>query len=355
MVNNIERRASEVVSGSQLGRLRALARRALAEFGVTAARLTLLRHEQNTTFRVDVAGERYVLRISRPGTSSPESVTSEMAWLAALRRDTDLSVPEPVAARDGALVVVASHPGVTEPRSCVLLRWMDGRFADASLRPRHLGLVGELIATLHDHAEGWQRPPGFVRQRVDTLTSPAKLASIGDAAAVVGSGVPDGQDIEDAKRLITDLMPVRAGSIVVDALDVVVASTRQLARRPGSVGLIHSDLHNENYLFRADKVIAIDFDDCGWGFLLYDLSEALWELESRPTYPRLRDALLGEYSRRRTLPDDADAHLRALAILRRVQMLMWVLESREHEAFRDDWRQWAAKELRGIEAAVARA
>ena len=88
---------------------------------------------------------------------------------------------------------------------------------------------------------------------------------------------------------------------------------------------------------------------------MYDLSEALWELEGRPMYPRLRDALLDEYARRRSLPRDVDEHLRALAILRRVQMLMWVLESRDHAAFRDGWRGWAGEELDGIKAALGRA
>ena len=39
-------------------------------------------------------------------------------------------------------------------------------------------------------------------------------------------------------------------------------------------------------------------------------------------------------------------------MLRRMQMLMWALESREHAAFRDTWRVWAREELDGIAAAV---
>ena len=46
-----------------------------------------------------------------------------------------------------------------------------------------------------------------------------------------------------------------------------------------ATGLIHADLHYENFLFHDGVARAIDFDDCGWGFYLYDVAVTLWELE----------------------------------------------------------------------------
>jgi Ser/Thr protein kinase RdoA (MazF antagonist) len=339
----------------EIGRLRALGREALASFGVGQARLTLLRHETNTTFRVDAAGDRYVLRISRAGTATAETIASEMMWLAALRTRTGLSVPEPVAAADGTFVTIASHPDVPGPRACVLLRWMNGRFVDAGLAPRHLSRVGELMAGLQNHAEGWARPAGFVRHRVDTLTSIANSASVGDSPTPATTLVPSRDDADRALGLASDLLSVAAARTVAEALDRVWDTTRRLTTGQASAGLIHGDLHQENYFFHAGAARAIDFDDCGWGFHLYDLAVTISEIEGRPGYERLRDAFLGAYARRRALPPDADVHLRALIILRRVQLLMWILESREHAAFRDDWHPWASKELRGLQAALTQA
>ena len=31
---------------------------------------------------------------------------------------------------------------------------------------------------------------------------------------------------------------------------------------------------------------------------------------------------------------------------------MWILESRDHAAFRDNWRQWATDEISGITKAM---
>jgi Ser/Thr protein kinase RdoA (MazF antagonist) len=40
-------------------------------------------------------------------------------------------------------------------------------------------------------------------------------------------------------------------------------------------GLIHADLHLDNALFWRDDVRIIDFDDCGFGYWLYDIAVSL--------------------------------------------------------------------------------
>jgi Ser/Thr protein kinase RdoA (MazF antagonist) len=121
----------------------------------------------------------------------------------------------------------------------------------------------------------------------------------------------------------------------------------------GSSGLIHADLHVENFLFDEGRACAIDFDDCGWGFHLYDVAVTLWELQDRDRYPALRDALLTSYADRQPLPTGHFEHLDALMLLRRLQILLWILESREHAAF-GDRRSWAIEELGGIRTALSR-
>ena len=338
---------------AQLRRLRRLGRTALASFGVQDAGLTLLRHEANTTFRVETVAGRFLLRINRPNVHTHETIESEMAWLTALRRETDLGVPEPVRSRDGSFVVVVEDAGVPVPHACVLMRWLDGRFSDRRLTPAQLRRVGALEAHLHDHAESWAPPPGFQRPRVDTVTDAGKIASIaGSAAASFPGDHPTRDDAERCLRLVEALISADAAALVADALDPVRETTRRLAQTPGSFGLIHGDLHYENFLFHDGAVRAIDFDDCGWGFHLYDLAVTLWELEERPRYCELRDALLDAYAERRALPHDHTTHLQALFVLRRMQMLTWALESRRHPAFRDRWQAWARDELDAIAAAT---
>lgn len=338
---------------AQLSRLRRLGRTALKSYGLEDGRLTLLRYEQNTTFRVDGPGGPYVLRINRPRVHTPDTIGSEMAWLSALRRDTDLGVPEPVPARDGSLVVVARDPGVPEPHACVVLRWLNGRFIDQRLTPAHMERVGALEGHLQEHAASWTPPSGFLRPRVDTLTSRAKVASIAQSAAVAHRGEhPTREDGDRSQQLVDALVSADHAALFCRALEVVRATTRELTQETGTFGLIHGDLHYENVLFHRSEARAIDFDDCGWGFHLYDLAVTLSELQHRARYDEFRPALLDAYAQIRSLPDDHANHLRALSILRRMQILLWILESREHAAFRDTWQAWARQELDAIAAGM---
>jgi Ser/Thr protein kinase RdoA (MazF antagonist) len=334
----------------QLSGLRRLGRRALARYGLEDAALALQRDEHNTTFRVDAPDGRYLLRISRPGVHTADTVGSEMAWLGALRRDTDVRVPEPVAAHDGSFVVVASDPRVPEPRICVLLHWLEGRFTDRRLAPTHLGRVGALTAQLQEHGAAWTPGSEFLRPRVDTLTDAAKADSMAPSAVPVGDAdQPMAEDGNRALELVETLVSHGHATLVARALEVVRASTRDLATETGAFGLVHGDLHYENVLFHRGEAGAIDFDDCGWGFHLYDLAVTLSELEGRPRYDELRNALLSAYAQRRALPEDHAIHLSALVVLRRMQILLWVLQSRDAPGFRDKWQRWARSELDALD------
>ena len=341
----------------QLVRLARLARVALAEYGVAAARLRPLRHEYNTTVRVDTAdGARYTLRIRPPGRLSPEAIRSELRWLAALRRDTALGVPEPMPTRDGALLTTVTAAGVPEERHCVLFRWLDGRFLGDGLTPAHLAFVGGFMARLHEHAAHWTPPDDFVRSRVDHLTVEGRgLAPLTPSAA--RTSAPDGEvaraEAAHAARLIAALCSPEDAAIVEAAIERVWATLRELGTGSEHFGLIHADLHQENYLFASGEVRAIDFDDCGWGHHLFDLAVTLIEIRHLPHYSARRAALLAAYRSIRPFPVAHERHLDTFFALRNLQLLLWALDSREHPAFRDRWREWAADELHLLRAFLA--
>ena len=337
----------------QLIRLRSLGQTALAGYGLDGAQLTLQRYEHNATFRVDGRNGPYLLRINRPDVHTPDTIGSEMAWLTALRGETELRVPEPVAADNGQFFAVARDPGVPQPRVCVLLQWLDGRSVDKRLVPEHLRRVGALAGQLQEHGATWTPTSRFIRPRVDTLTNEAKVDSTASSAATAGDGDQPTQDDGDrALQLVEALVSTDDAALCARALEVVWATTRTLAAETSAFGLIHGDLHYENVLFHLGEAQAIDFDDCRWGFHLYDLAVILSELESRPRYDELRDALLDAYAQLRPLPQDHAVHVQALFVLRRMQILVWVLQSRDQPAFRDTWQAWACSELDAIAGAL---
>jgi Ser/Thr protein kinase RdoA (MazF antagonist) len=195
-----------------------------------------------------------------------------------------------------------------------------------------------------------------VRPRVDTLTTAAKRASLGGLAHAHAAGPwPSLADGERTMALVRELVSADDADVVHDAIELVRETTTALAARRDAAGLIHGDLHQENVLFDDSSVGVIDFDDCGWGFFLYDLAVPLSEVSLRPAYPAMRDALLEAYARRRGLPDDAGTHVDAFIALRGLQILAWVLESRELPAFRLRWAEWAREELEWLAGRLGRA
>jgi Ser/Thr protein kinase RdoA (MazF antagonist) len=325
---------------TQLARMRQLAAAALAAYDLPPERLTLLAHLFNTTFRVDTAtGQRYVLRIHRAGAPTVESVGSELAWLAALRRDTPLEVPAPVPTRGGALLTVASTPGVPDPHICVLFRWLPGHLLRHGLTPRHMERVGVLMAQLQNHAAHWDRPPGFTRGRVDWPVA-------------MGRTLPDPYGPEVVtyiETLVAGTLSAAEAAPVTEALARVRAAAQALGQGPDAFGLIHADLHYGNLLFARDTVRAIDFDDCGFGFRLFDFGVMLSAVLDWPDYPALRAALLAGYRRVRPLSAEHEAHLDAFIALRVVQDALWILEWRQHPALGTDW----AAQARGVLATLA--
>lgn len=289
---------------AQVARIRRTAVRALADYPVDEPRLTFIAHGENTTFRVDSRDGRFLLRVHRPnrhghGVDSRLAVGSELDWLAALHAETDVSVPAPVPARSGQWTTTA------DDRVCSVLGWQNGRMQAARPRPVHFRRLGAVLARLHDHASVWTPPAGFVRMRWDWETFFGDTMEYGGVSAAG----------------CWDLLP----RPVREQFDEVARRMRtvmaDLGAAPDVFGLIHADLHLENALFDGDAVRVIDFDDCGFGYWLYDLAVPLWEYLGRDDYHDIRAALLDGYRERRELRDPA--HLDDFIATRFVAFGLW--------------------------------
>jgi Ser/Thr protein kinase RdoA (MazF antagonist) len=350
-LNQVKMKPFELLTNAgQLQRLRRLAVHALRAYDIYETRLTALQHEGNTTFRVDLAnGERYVLRIQHPTLRTVEAVRSEMMWLAALRQETDLVVPEPIPTRDGNLLTIASVTEVPEPRICVLFRWIDGRFLDVRLTPSHLERVGTFMASLQLHGAQFRPPDGFVRGRLDNLTEEARrTAGRGTRETVVRQQIDHPADETAAIRLVTEVCSAEDGARVA----ALIRKTRELqqivGQKPETFGLIHGDLHQDNYFFHHGQVRAIDFDDCGYGYYLYDMAVTLSEVNWRDNTPALRKSFLAGYRSMRDLSPEHEGYLDTFITFRDLQLIIWKIEMRSHPAFRDGWASSVKEMLQDV-------
>jgi len=293
--------------------MRLIAARALDAYPLKEPHLRFVAHGENTTFRVDTPdGGRFLLRVHRPrrhgrAVDSAAAIRSELQWLAALRADAGVCAPEPVPTNDGDLISTAFVDSVDERRICSLLRWMDGSIRTASQRPSHLRRLGVLMARIHNHADAWTPPPGFVRIRWDWETFFGDTMEYGGLTAAA----------------CWDLVPAnvrRAFDLVAERMATVMAA---IGEGPGAFGLIHADLHLDNALLTADDVRPIDFDDCGFGHRVYELAVPLWEIRDRDDYASFRAALLDGYSQHRDLPAEQVSYLDDYIAARQVAFALW--------------------------------
>lgn len=286
-----------------------VAETALAHYAVGDARLVFLGHSENVTFRVEAQGGRhpgpgeldahgrFLLRIHHPATrfrtdiwQRRDVINSELLWLAALRRDTELVVPNPVRNQTNNFVTEVVIDGAYEPLNCTLLHWVDGRLLGDKRTPVQASRVGALMARLHQHASQWKLPQGFVRPKYD---SEALQASLMNLRPAVRNGIISTADFE----------------VFNTAVQRIHRMVTALGETQHTWGLIHADLHESNYIFYRSEARPIDFSYCGFGHYLFDIAYTL-----RHLVPENRRSFLSGYQSVRELPNDYQSIVEAFFI-----------------------------------------
>jgi Ser/Thr protein kinase RdoA (MazF antagonist) len=309
---------------SYLGRLRRMrqsAEAALGEYGLNKARPKFCMQAGNTLYRVyDSDPEsaqlnddlfepgQYLLRIYQPGWQTCEAIELELAWLAAMRHEAGLPVPEPIPRLDGGLLAQISTPGIPQTRNCSLLRWVKGRLLPNHGRPEHYWAQGRLMARIHNFTQQWQLPSGYTKRHYDW----------------------DGLFMNDPE---IGLSPGKSWEYLppawVEPFEIVARQFRQLidswGTGPEVYGLIHADMGlDANVLFWRGQPRPIDFDGSGFGYWMYDLAVALAHCAGTVDYARFRDALFDGYTEHRSLPDAQLAQLDLFTAAFYVYYDLWV-------------------------------
>ena len=298
-----------------------LAAAALARYDLPSdAEPHLVNVSENATYRVESpsGGGKWALRVHREGYHRRNEIASELAWLTALREDGAALTPTPIAGRDGELVqLVAGGGGRPAPRHVVLFAWERGEAPDEEgqdLRGAFEGL-GEVAARMHVHVREWTRPAGFERFTWDYETTLGGRPHWGSW---------------------------RGGMGLTPELEALFAQTAALVRRrlegfgasPERFNVIHGDMRLANLLIEDGATKVIDFDDCGFGWSMYDCATAVSFFEHRPEVPELIEAWLRGYRRVIDLPRADEEEIPTFVMLRRLLLVAWIGSHSETELAR---------------------
>ena len=300
------------------------------------ASAVLVNHSENHTFRIDTPDQRcFMLRVHRTGYQSVQSIESELAWLQALRQDTSLPVPEPIAGSDGHLLQdFQALDG--SARQAVLFHHIAG--SEPSLQDDLTAVfhtLGGYAATLHRHAAQWKRPAGFVRQSWQ-------------ASSILDADGPWG-DWRQAPGVDAQNRPI------LDRLDAALwIRLADYGLGPDRYGLIHADMRLGNLLVGGGHLSLIDFDDCGFCWFTYDFAAAISFHETNPVIPALKAAWLDGYRAVRALSPADILAIDSMVMLRRMALLAWIgshaettLAQQHAPGFADGTAALAERYLRG--------
>ena len=175
-------------------------REALSLYGLENAKVTLLRHNENRTYRIDGDVRSYCLRLKDPISGfdlsifggEPETLLQgELSLIQALSEQTDMPVQQPVKSLSGDWVARLADGTLA---SC--LTWMDGiPFSDAKRTKQMLFTAGQTLAKLRSAVEV---TPGinifrrftYDQKLVERLAAKAEQATENLPAAVISSKHP---------------------------------------------------------------------------------------------------------------------------------------------------------------------
>jgi len=284
------------------------------------ASLHLIAVSENATFRLEVDGISVaVLRVHRPGYVDPGKIRSELQWVQALGEGIEVGVPEVMPLADGSLVHTFSRsakegalPGEA-PWHVVAFAFVQGAVLEDIIGvlpdpASYYRRIGAATAKFHEQAEQWQPPADFDRfqWRLEDM--------LGDSSRW---GDWRGAQLRGDQREVL----ARAESAAVEHLS-------GLQPEGEGWGLIHADLRPSNIMMHEDNLTVIDFDDCGFGWFLYDFASALSFIEHEPYAPTIAQEWVEGYRDVKELSPSDVRIACALSMLRRLTMLGWTTTHR---------------------------
>ena len=284
-----------------------LAHAAIGLYPLSAAtQVRLLNYSENYTYLLDCpSAGRHILRINRPGYHSAESVQSELKWLDALTEQCPITTARALCGFDGQRIQELRHPETGETIRCVLFEFLEGEAPSEDNLAEEFEKLGEVTAHLHNQVACW--PPS---RRLTRL--------VWDFEHTLGA-TPNWGRWQDG----LGMTPQRA-ALLGRAVDVIRGRLAAYGTAADRYGLIHADLRLANLLVHEGQIRVIDFDDCGFGWFMYDLASALSFIEHTPIVPDLVANWLKGYRKVLPLASEHEAEIPTFIMLRRMLLVAWI-------------------------------
>ena len=110
-------------------------------------------------------------------------------------------------------------------------------------------------------------------------------------------------------------------------------------------GLIHGDMYLENVLFKGGLPCLIDFEDCGFGYWMWDIGVVFSQWSWDEQYEWMRESFIDGSLKERFLPGEQVNHLDLFVAAQQATMVLWSTAFiRSDPAMRGEYETWRMKE-----------
>lgn len=303
----------------QSNRLGKLAAKALEAWDIGQnAELELISHRENAVYKVETPNGKYVLRVHRWGYHSDAALRSELKWMEALSR-SGIETPEIIKTIQGESFITVKVDDVPEVRQVDLFKWIDGvPISDLTERGDELTMhrsIGELMARMHNQAVEWMLPKGFTRHAWDIE------GLLGEQP--VWGRFWEMEHFDDEQR-----------EKIHQARRVAKQQLQEFGQSEDRYGLIHCDFLPQNLLKDGEIVRVIDFDDCGYGWHMFDIVTSLYSYTYLPDFNSILTVFLEGYRSWRDLSDEQMEAFDFFLLLRIMTSCGWLHTRFETETSR---------------------
>ena len=193
--------------------------------------------------------KKYILRIATHDEDHLFKTTGEMEWIAFLH-NRNILVSMPLTINDGQLVVSIYD---NKYHAICAFEKIKGRHCDKN-DPKTWN---------NDVIEDW----GYIMGCMHRETKDFKISN-----EKFKRGIFDGKDIDGSDILEKAFSQI---PVIQKYATELISKLLSLPRTKDTWGLIHNDLHQNNFLVKNNKIYPFDFDDSIYGYFALDIGIAL--------------------------------------------------------------------------------
>lgn len=278
----------------------------------------------------------YTLRVYRHGIHARDDIEFEVAALNFLR-SRGAKVAYPIEKRDGGYiseieapeglryVVITTHAHGSVPGYC----------GQKHIYERDACLFGESVAELHELSEGFECNHERRKLDIDYLfESSVEVVRtyIRESALFLHKERADSQE-----KLHAAILAVKENllTVIPDDLDV---------------GFCHGDCHGSNVHNDNGELTQFDFEDCGFGYRVYDIATFKWAIHGEDKENELWSSFLKGYASIRQ-PGSADLlAIPVFVIIRQLWWIAFIISNLEDFGYIDTSDRFVCKQLSRIES-----